>query len=262
MESEFDHEDLSQNTYNSLMRKVGVIVEARMTSTRLPGKHLLECRGIPMITRLIARLKSIDCISEIVIATTVNRTDDPLVETVKRDGVTVFRGSENNVMGRVLHAAVSSSLDVICEITGDCPVVDIKLSKNAINTFLSSEADYLNNSTFGLPDGIGCQVFSTAALENSYRLTNNKLDLEHVTSHIIRSPALFSCVYPETPNSLSWPELSLSLDELTDFEVLSELICSLEDDNPTFGAEDIIKFFKSRPDLVRKSTSVYRRGYE
>jgi spore coat polysaccharide biosynthesis protein SpsF len=242
--------------------KVAAIVEVRMTSSRLPGKHLLESNGLPMVSRLVRRIRSIESIDLVILATTQNPSDDVFISLAEKEGVAVYRGSESDVMGRVLQAAIHFSVDIICEITGDCPLIDVDLTNEAIKNFFESQLDYLNNGTTGLPDGLGCQIFLTKALETSYNLTNKALDFEHVTAHIIRNPLIFNSSYTQVPDWLVWPSLSLSLDEEADFFLLNEIISVEENSDFLFGARKIIDFLRTRPDLVQMNEKVVRRGYE
>jgi spore coat polysaccharide biosynthesis protein SpsF len=252
---------------NSL--RIGAIVEVRMTSSRLPGKHLLMSRSEPMISRLIRRIRSVKNIDQIIIATTTNWQDDVFESIAQKAQVSIFRGSEHNVMERVLYAALENKVDVICEITGDCPLVDPELTETAIKKYLAGDFDYITNGLSGLPDGLGCQVFSTKALSHSYSIIENnedsrviELDKEHVTSHMQRHPGIFKIHKVITPEVLNWPTLSLSLDEQMDFEILNEVIESLEPLDDLFSTEKVVNFFKSRPDLVAKNKMIYRRGFE
>jgi len=233
-----------------------------MTSTRLPGKHLLECRDEKMISRLIRRIKMIKNVNKIIIATTQNKADDVFVKVALDEKVCIYRGSETDVMGRVLEAAIENQVDVICEVTGDCPLIDIELTEEAIDKFLKSEFDYLNNALSGLPDGLGCQVFTTTALEKSYNSDISELDKEHVTSHIKRNPNDFNLHYTNTAKELMWPEISLSLDEIADYHILSRIITELEPSDPYFGTEKIIGFFKNHPEILDQNLEIYRRGFE
>lgn len=249
--------------------RVGAIIEVRMTSSRLPGKHLLTSRSESMLSRLIRRVRSVENIDQIIIATTTNQQDDIFESIAQEAQVSIFRGSEHNVMERVLHAALKNQIDIVCEITGDCPLVDAELTKTAIEKYLAMDVDYITNGLSGLPDGLGCQVFSTKALSHSYSIVENnkdlrviELDKEHVTSHMQRHPDLFKIRNVVTPEILDWPTLSLSLDEQMDFEILNEVIESLEPLDEFFSTEKIINFFKSRPDLVEKNKLIYRKGFE
>ena len=115
-------------------KRIVAIVEARMTSSRLPGKHLMEVLGKPILSYLLDRLKAVESIDSIVIATTRNSTDDVLVEFSKQNKVEIYRGDEDDVMGRVLDAAKHFRADVICEVTGDCPIIDPQLVEQVIQT--------------------------------------------------------------------------------------------------------------------------------
>ena len=118
------------------------IVEARMTSSRLPGKHLLQVRGRPMLGYLIERLKAVPSLDQIVIAMTDRANDDPLQAFAESQGVMAFRGSEDDVMGRVLQAAQANSADVICEVTGDCPIIDPELVEQTIAMYRHNDVAY------------------------------------------------------------------------------------------------------------------------
>lgn len=241
-------------------KQIVAIVEARMTSSRLPGKHLLEAMGKPMLQHLVDRLKIVKSIDTIVIATTTNSTDDILVNFAHQNKVNVFRGSEDDVMGRVLGAAIEFNADVVCEVTGDCPIIDPELVDHIIQTYLHNTAVYVNNGKLGLPDGMGAQVFSISALSDSESQTNEPLDREHVTLHIKRNPDLFPAIYMIAPKSIHWPELAITLDEKQDYELLKNIIEHFGNHNPMFDCYDVIQLLKERPEWVEMSQSVLRKG--
>jgi len=236
------------------------IVEARMNSSRFPGKHLKMANGKPLLQHLIERLRKVSLINEIVIATTENSTDDILVQFANKIGVSCFRGSESDVMDRVLGAGQIFSADIICEVTGDCPIIDPELVDELINTFLVNKAVYINNGRHGLPDGMGAQVFTLEALKQSAEMTQNPLDREHVTLHIRRNPELFPSIYLVAPDSLYWPDLGLTLDEKDDFELLKRIIEYFGDANPYFGCREVIELLRERPDWVSINQHVRRKG--
>ena len=160
--------------------KIVATIEARMTSSRLPGKVLLPAAGRPMLAHLTRRLKTVPSIDEIVLATTTNATDDVLAEFAVQDGIRVFRGSEDDVMGRVVGAAESADADVVVEITGDCPLIDPDLVEQTIRVFKRNEkAVYCANSFISsYPDGMDTQVFTVEALRTSAVMTDDPLDRE------------------------------------------------------------------------------------
>lgn len=232
-----------------------------MTSSRLPGKHLLKVLGKPILSYLIDRLKTVESIDSIIIATTNNAADDVLVKFAKQNKIEVYRGDEYDVMGRVLDAAKYFKADIICEVTGDCPIIDPQLVEQVIQKYLCSNVDYIyNRSIKCLPDGMDVQVFSTSALAQSEKQTNNPLDREHVTLHIRNHPELFSHGDIKTPSSLCWPELGLTLDEIDDFKFLKKIIEYFNPENPLFSCYDVISILRRNPELALINQSVVRKG--
>ena len=240
--------------------KVGAVVEARMTSSRLPGKHLLPVLGQPIIGHLIRRLQSISSVDEVIVAMTVRPEDDALESYVNSVGATVFRGDEEDVMGRVLDASIASNIDLICEVTGDCPIIDVSLVAQAIDTYASNNALYVNNGKLGLPDGMGCQVFSTRTLEKSAAMTHDALDREHVTLHIKRNPTLFPAIYIAPLRANFWPELAVTLDEVQDYKLIKSIIESFGEQNPYFSCMDVINLLRKHPNWIEINRHVKRRG--
>jgi spore coat polysaccharide biosynthesis protein SpsF len=241
-------------------KKVVAIVEARMTSSRLPGKHLLQVRGRPMLGYLIERLKAVPSLDQIVVAMTDRENDDPLQVFAESQGVTAYRGSEDDVMGRVLLAAQANSADVICEVTGDCPIIDPDLVEQIVQTYLVNSAAYVNNFRGGLPSGMTAQVFSTEALALSASLTSEPLDREHVTLHIKRHPELFPPIYIVPLRPLIRRDLVFTLDEKSDYELLTKIIEHFGDENPMFRCADVIELLGSRPEWVAINQRVVRKG--
>jgi len=236
------------------------IIEARMNSSRLPGKHMLMANGKPMLQHLIERLQQVSIINKIVIATTKNPTDDILVHLAGKNGVGIYRGSENDVMGRVIEAGEAYSADVICEVTGDCSIIDPELVENLLQTFLSNNASYVCNGRHGLPGGMGAQVFLLDTLKRSVEMTQDILDHEHVTLHMRHNPELFPPIYLVAPKSLHWPELMLLLDEKDDFKLMKRVIEHFGNINPYFCCREVIQLLRERPDWVRINHHVRRKG--
>lgn len=241
--------------------KIVATIEARMTSSRLPGKVLLPALGRPMLGHLIARLKAVPSIDEIVLATTVNHTDDILEDFGRQEGIKVFRGSEEDVMSRVIGAADSAHADVVVEITGDCPIIDPDLVEQTIRVFKRNEnAVYCANSFFSsYPDGMDTQVMTLDALTRSFAMTEDPIDREHVSRHIVQNPQLFPHVYLIAPPSLHWPGLGLTLDEPADYELIRTLIENLAVDNLLFSCGDVIRFLRANPQVLKLNEMVARK---
>lgn len=241
--------------------KVVVTIEARMTSSRLPGKVLLPAGGEPMLMHLIRRLRAVASIDEIVIATTTNTSDAPIVEFAKLASVLCHRGSEDDVLARVIGAGDMTQAEVLVEITGDCPVIDPDLVEQTIRMFFHHEVDYASNSIVrSYPDGMDTQVMWFSALKLSATMTNDRLDREHVSRFICQHPELFSRVHLIAPPSLHWPELGLTLDEASDYQLLTKIIEELAPANPLFGCGDMIRLLRERPEWVEINRKVVRKG--
>ncbi|WP_419902614.1 cytidylyltransferase domain-containing protein [Kiloniella sp.] len=239
--------------------KIVATIEARMGSTRLPGKVLLPALGRPMLAHLVRRLKAVSSIDEIVLATSTLEADDVLADFAKKYGIAVFRGSEEDVMGRVLGAAESVGGDIVVEITGDCPVIDPDLVEQTIRVFLRNNAAYAANSYISsYPDGMDTQVFTVDALRMSASMTDDPLDREHVSRHMVNNPDLFKHAYLIAPPSLHWPGLGLTLDEPADYQLLTKLIEHLGKDDPLFGCGAIIDTLKNNPEWLGINDDISR----
>ena len=223
-------------------KNIVATIEARMTSSRLPGKVLMEVAGKPFLAHMVERLKRVSSLNGIVIATTINATDNPVAELAKALGVGCFRGSEEDVLGRVLRAAQSYEIDLIVETTGDCPLIDPEIVELCIQGYLQSEVDYVSNvlnRTY--PIGMDTQVFATDTLEDVSRRTAHPDDREHVSLYIYRHPEIYSLKNICAPPELTQPELRLTLDTALDFERLRFIFEELYPSDPCFSLEKILK---------------------
>ena len=241
--------------------KIVATIEARMNSSRLPGKVLLPVQERPILGILIERLRKVKLINEIVVATTSSKSDDIIVDFCKENNVKVFRGSEEDVMGRVIGAAESVLGDVIVEITGDCPLIDPSIVEQFITIFLANKAEYVSNSIVrSYPDGMDVQVFSLEILKKSYKLTNEKLDREHVTLHIRNNPNLFSHLNIIAPPEIYYPELGLTLDEKDDYILISKIFENLYSSDKFFSCHEIVKYLEKNKDLYLINKHVKRKN--
>ena len=241
--------------------RIVATIEARMTSTRLPGKVMLQVLGKPMLHYLVERLKKVPSIDEIILATTVNSDDDILVEFAKEENIKYFRGSEEDVMLRVVEAADSVGADIVVEITGDCPIIDPQIVEQTILMYMANNADYVSNGHVrSFPDGMDTQVFALDILKKSLSMTNELLDHEHVTLHIRDNPQLFTKINFVAPPELDWPELGLTLDEQHDYNLLKIIIEHFSQESILFSCLDVVQFLRSRPDLVAINNNVLRKG--
>ena len=246
---------------NVTQQKVVASIEARMTSSRLPGKVLLPALGKSMLMHLIERLRGVPSVDAIVIATTINATDDAIVNLAKAENILCFRGSEDDVLGRVIGAGEFAQADILVQVTGDCPVIDPDLIEQTIQMYLNHSVDYASNSVIrSYPDGMDTQVINFEVLQRSAEMTNDPLDREHVSRFMWMNPKIFSCIHLIAPPSLYWPGLGLTLDEEGDYQFLIKIIEALAPSNPLFSCHDIIKFLQDSPDLLEINKAVVRKG--
>ena len=201
--------------------KTIAIVQARMGSTRLPGKVMYPIHGVPLIELLLKRLAQAKRIDTITVATSKNPENKPLIDHVRKLGIDVFEGSENDVLERYYRAAKPYQPDVVVRITGDCPLVDPQLVDSLIASFTSQKVDYLTNTNPpSYPDGLDIEVFTFNALEKAVREATTTAQREHVTPYIYES-GLF-----KTANIANQDDLSRerwTVDEPDDLKVVEAI---------------------------------------
>lgn len=242
-------------------KNITATIEARMSSSRLPGKVLLEVNNKPLLHYLVARLQSVKSINTICLATTNNTSDDVLEKFAKTEKISIFRGNEEDVMGRVIEAGKSVNADLIVEITGDCPLIDPTLVEQAIQIYINNNVDYVNNNSVkSYPDGMDVRIFELETLIKSYKLTNSRLDKEHVALHIKKNPQIFSFINIIAPPNLFYPHLGLTLDETADYELIKKIIEYFGKKNNLFNCESIITLLNNNPDWLNINKNVKRKG--
>lgn len=237
-------------------------IEARMTSSRLPGKVLMPVGGKPLLQILIERLQRVQRLDGIVVATTVKATDTPIVALAESLGVEVFRGSEQDVLGRICEALRSSRADVCVEITADCPLIDPNIVDEVLTEFLKTRAThpYVSNSDpyRAVPAGLDVQVFSAEALYQLEAETSDPLDREHVSYGFYRpeSGERWKPRFIVHDTCHGGEDLLVTLDYLEDYELIKQLHEDLSLRTPFYSALDIIAWVFAHPDLHAKCRRV------
>ena len=240
--------------------KIVASIEARMGSSRLPGKVLKPVLGKPSLEWLIDRLGDSKYLNQIIVATTDLEKDQPLVDFCKTKNITCFRGSEQDVLDRVLKAVKSVNADLIVEITGDATLNDPDVVDECIELFLKTDADYVSNILDrSFPRGIVVQVFPTAVLEEVARLTQDPDDREHVSLYIYNHPERYQLQNLYADEARTWPELAVVLDTPEDYELIKKIAETLYPQNPKFRTADIIRLLKERPDIRAINAHIQRK---
>ena len=201
--------------------KTVAIVQARMNSTRLPNKVMLPICGTPMIGLLLERLTKSECIDQIILATSNDSCNEPLVQYVGELGITIYQGSEDDVLDRYYQAAKEIGAETVVRITGDCPLIDAKLVDSVIEYFQKNKFDYVSNTinpTY--PDGLDTEVFTFQTLEFAWQQAKKSSDREHVTPYM-REAEGFQC--ENLSFEVDYSAERWTVDEPEDFKVVQEV---------------------------------------
>lgn len=235
--------------------KTVVIVQARMGSTRLPNKVMKPIGGTPMIELLLSRLSRAKEVSQIIVATSIDKNNLPLVNWVNCLGYACVQGSEADVLDRYLVAAKAHNAEVVVRITGDCPLVDAVLLDEMIIQFKSTGVDYLcNNYPPTFPDGLDIEIFKFSALEQAANETNLPFNREHVTP-FLREPGRFNVATVQHDSNLS--HLRWTVDEAVDFEVISKVFAHFFPDIH-FGWQQVLNLETSHPQIFSINKQIHR----
>lgn len=241
--------------------KFNAIVATRMTSSRLPGKVLMDLAGQPALVRLIERLRGSKYLADIVIATTTNPTDDVVVETAKGQGIKYYRGSEEDVLLRTVEAAEATDTDYIVQITSDCPLVDPETIDRVIERLL--EHPYLDYAATQLvrtfPLGFSVEVFRTAALRHVERTISDAAVREHVSLYFYEHPELYHLSNVEAPRFLRHSEYRLTLDTEEDYRLIQNIYEALYPVKPKFDLYDITRYLEQNSQIVSKNSHIVQK---
>jgi len=242
-------------------KKIIATIECRMTSSRLPGKVMMQSCGKPMLQHLVERISRVKKIDEIWFATTANTNDDCIEDLANRLNIGCFRGSEDDVLRRVLSTAQTAKSDVIVEITGDCPIIDPEIVSQTIDLYFLNSCDYAANCiTHKYPLGMDVQVFSTALLATADKEGTTPEDREHVSWYFIRNPEKFKHLTLPPPPRLNRPEVRLTLDEYPDFVLIDHILKQFYFATPGFTCDEVINYLDKNPELLKINSTVTQRG--
>jgi len=231
-----------------------------MTSTRLPGKVLRPLLNKPVLELMIERVRRARLIDGIVIATTNNAADDRVAALAARLGIGCHRGSEEDVLQRVLDAATIFEATTIVELTGDCPLIDPAIIDQAIADHRLGGVDYVSNVLQrSYPIGMDTQVFDTAVLADVARRTDDATDREHVSLFIYRNPQLYRLRNIGAPADLTRPDLPLTLDTPEDFSLIEWIYQSLYPKNPAFSLRDALTLLDAHPERLALNAHIRRK---
>ena len=238
------------------------ILQARVSSSRLPGKVLKPILRRPMLELQLERVMRAVRIDRLVVATNAEVSDDPIADLCRKIGVAVFRGNLNDVLDRFYLAAKPYCPDVIVRLTGDCPLADPAVIDYAIEYFLAHDLDYVSNCVERTyPIGLDVEVFRFICLEKSWREARLPSEREHVTPFIKNHPEWFSIGHIKSPVDLSHHRWTV--DEPQDFAFVRAVYEALYPRNPRFTTDDILDFLSDHPEITMLNYHiVHGAGYE
>jgi len=236
------------------MSRFVCIVQARMGSTRLPGKVMKKIMGETILYYIIERLKQSKLIDTILIATSRNQIDNVILEEAKRLNVDCFRGSEDDVLSRYYNAAQTYNAENIVRITGDCPLIDPKMIDEIIGFYLeNNDLDLITNAgpiiekrTF--PRGLDVEVLSFNVLKMAYENAKDDYQREHVTPYIYENSDKFRIFYYTAEGKMNRPDIRITIDTEEDFKLISKIIENYK--NLNFNSEEIVDFLDKNPELL------------
>ena len=228
------------------------IIQARIGSTRLPGKVLKNICGKTVLQHDIDRLRRVKNIDEIVIATTILEKDEAITKEADRLGLKYFRGSEEDVLSRYYYAAKENNADVVVRVTSDCPLIDSEVTEKIIQYYIENndKYDYVSNTidrTY--PRGLDTEVFSFSSLQKAFNEASSMRDREHVTPYIWDNPHLFRLF--QYKNQTDYSNLRWTLDTAEDFELINRVYNFLyAEKGNNFNIDDIIELYRKHPELI------------
>ncbi|HVV55214.1 MAG TPA: glycosyltransferase family protein [Mucilaginibacter sp.] len=238
-----------------MSKKIVIVIQARMSSSRLPGKVMMPILGKSLLCRMIERLKMIRHEAQLVIAIPLGPSEDILEIEAENIGIPCFRGSLNNLLDRHYRAALKYKADLVLKIPSDCPLIDPRIADEVLDFYFSHEGDYdyvsnLHPATY--PDGNDVEIMTMECLEKTHREASRKLELEHTTPYIWENPEKFRI------GNFLWPagkDYSMShrftIDYGADYQFIKRVFEELYPQNVDFSCEDILNLLENKPDIYR-----------
>ncbi|WP_261626283.1 glycosyltransferase family protein [Pseudoalteromonas holothuriae] len=232
--------------------KINVFIQARMTSSRLPGKVLENILNKPMLLHIIERLKYTTTIDKIVVLTSDQISDDAIEEFCTNYQIHCFRGPLDDVLQRFYLASIAYPSDHIVRITADCPLVDSALVDKIVNLHLCKKADFTSNchpATF--PDGLDVEIMKTSALRTAHHEAKTAYQREHVTPYLFTQPDTLTCANFEANELI--PDYRLTVDHPQDLQLIKNIYESLYKTEPNFDLSSTLKLLYKHPQWLKQN---------
>lgn len=231
--------------------RVIATVEARMASSRLPGKTLMLLHGKPVLHRVVERIQLANRVDAVIVATTTNPQDDVIVSACREAGIACHRGSESDVLGRVIEAGKLAKADVIVQLGADCPFYDPALIDQLVGIYLGGSFDYVTNDIeLTYPEGVDAHIVALRTLEEVVSKTSRPQDHDDVPRYIWEHPDEYRIFNLRAPAELHAPNVRLTLDYPEDYRLTELIYAELYPANPAFTTSDVLSLVRARPELL------------
>ncbi len=262
-----------QDKLRQNMKKYTVaIIQARMSSVRLPRKVLRKIGNEPMLYHVINQVRGSKLIRDVIVVTTTMPQDDAIVKYCKKNNIKYFRGSSADLLDRYYKCAKKFGIDPIVRITSDCPLIDPRVVDKAITKFLKGSFDYVannlekyngkrDNSPCNFPEGMTVEASSFEAVEHAGKEAKKPSEREHVFPYVQFNPKLFRVSNFKYPRDLSY--IRCTVDRLDDLEFVAELFKRFSKKKKFIEIKDIVKIVRKEPDLVKMNNRIaFDEGYK
>jgi len=242
-----------------MKKEIKVIIQARMSSSRLPGKVLKEVAGRPLLDYMVERVSFSRLIDQVIIATTLSSQDDKISQWCRKQSVAFYQGDENDVLSRYYEAARKFQASIIVRLTSDCPLIDPGVIDQVVQAYLDRPKIEFVSNTVPLPclypDGMDVEVFDIDTLTKAHKQAQLPSEREHVTFYMWKT-GKFSTFRLDPGKDIS--QYRFCVDYPQDFEVIKEILSRLYQDNPRFSMYDLIDFIKANPGLLELQKGIKR----
>jgi spore coat polysaccharide biosynthesis protein SpsF len=240
--------------------RVVAIIQARMGSTRLPGKVMKDVGGETMLARVVWRARRAKLLDEVVVATTNKSADSPIVSECSKLGIPIFRGDEQDVLDRYYRSALANRAEAVVRITSDCPLVDPEIIDEVVHSFLKAKPDYASNTlNHSYPRGLDTEVMSMASLERAWHESNKPYHRSHVTPYIYQNPDAFRLL--SVKGQVDHSSHRWTVDTREDLNFVRTIYGRFNNQD-TFGWQDVLKLLDREPDLVEINHHVRQKAIE
>ena len=243
------------------MNKATVIIQARMGSSRLPGKIMYKLRNKPMLWHIVERIRVCKNVDDIIIATSISKVDDEVEAFAKKHNIKYVRGSEKDVLSRYVLASRSAKNDVLVRITADCPLIDPNIIDECINEFFNNECDYVAPTCRnGIIRGLDTEVFSKKTLIEVDKIAIDDKYREHVTLYIYSNPQKYRINKLILSTKYAHPEWRLCVDEIGDYRLIETIYNALYKDEGIIDIDNVIEYISQNEQVLEVNKNVKQKS--